>query len=822
MEVNLTVGQVSGIIAAGAVVAKLILPTLCAFIFIGTLRERNNAATTTAVAWSSVGRLLHSSYWPTILSSDSAVFTGVPFRVLFFRYAGILCTMLISIAAIITPLGLYESIVPGPQKPEKFHYLPDSGIFGTGTMARNESVPWSRACGGHIEAFTCPDLTRGISSDNETMNRRMPQETIDLFSSGVSASSTSISSIFDIQWRQWMWTRLSKRNRSNFTMPTHPSFYEPYPIGIYRQISTIVLEDGYTLIDGLVVDTTRGSVGFRNHSAPPLTTYGSTWSEDLLFVQPVSTCVDTNLTLDYAINDHDSYNVGTTMTPISLTDRGGFSRLNTTYPTWDPAAVQSNPQLWERAYQAAWSSNIFALSKLNISNVTLGTDPGQPLRLLDSSIVPGAEVFPLGPGSPGACYLDTQNAAAIVPNQFGCYVEDSLGVPEDGTFDASLRVIRDLCEGGHYDESRGTLGNIATYCTLMFGASQRSDGSADDESHDWPLHAPNTAWSVPMYSCAMAVEATIQTVTFSFNTTDDLTGLTVLNITDKTYASAAEHPLWAVENSGVDMDPFWMRPLWGLISHEAAAKYTTQQLKTVQKPSLLLPRTTMYPRGGLVTEYSQNLPGAEFADNGMNAVSGMAFGSIGLMDYTGEGNLALSRRWNMLSRSPESMAKVMNLVWTDYAANAVVGTKGSPRQPADSNSSSSNAIIRRITTYRTAIRYHLAYAIPALIVLAILTLASFLALIALLLGRATLGKMKRYLNATSAGRIMVSVLHRPLVMARGADNDTPTDEWIQAEGTVVVTTGKMLPVPVLEPGMGVVERSTLLKGPVVGQERLQA
>ncbi|KAL4983168.1 hypothetical protein BDW68DRAFT_194626 [Aspergillus falconensis] len=804
MEVNLTVGQVSGIIAAGAVVAKLILPTLCAFVFIGTLRERNNAATTTAVAWSSVGRLLHSSYWPAILSSDSAVFTGVPFRVLFFRYAGMLCTMLISIAAIITPLGLYESVVPGAQTPEQFHYLPDSGIFGTGTMARNESVPWSRACGSNVEPFTCPDLTRGISSDNETMDRRIPLETIDLFSSGVSASSISISSIFDIQWRY------------NFTMPTHPLYYEPYPIGIYRQISTLVLEDGYTLIDGLVVDTTRGGVGFRNHSAPPLTTYGSTWSEDLLFIQPVSACVDTNLTLDYAITDHESYNLGTTMTPINLTDRGGFSRLNTTYPTWDLAAVQSNPQLWERAYQAAWSSNVFALSKLNISNVTLGTDPSQPLRLRDSSIVPGAEVFPVKPRSPGGCFIDTQNAAAIVPSEFACYVTGSQEIPDDGTFDAAPRVIRNLCEGGDYDKSRGTMGNIGAYCTLILGASQRSDGSGDDENHDWPLHTPNTAWSLPMYSCAMTVEATIRTVTFSFNTTDDLTGLTILNITDKTYASDAEHPLWAVENLGVDMDPFWMRPLWGLVSHEAAANYSTEQLKTVQKPSLLLPRTSMFPRGtGGVTQDSQNLPGVQFPDSGMDAVSVMAYGSIGLMDYTGESNFALSRRWNTLSQSPESMARVMNLVWTDYAANAVVGTKGSPREP---QASSSSTILRRVTTYRTAVRYHLAYAVPAVIMLAILALTSFVALTAFLLGRATLGKMKRYLNATSAGRIMVSVLHRPTVVARGVDNDTPTDEWVQVEGTVEVTTGKMLPVPVMAPGLGSAERSTLLKGSVVGQE----
>ncbi|KAL4865247.1 hypothetical protein BDV12DRAFT_175013, partial [Aspergillus spectabilis] len=55
----------------------------------------------------------------------------------------------------------------------------------------------------------------------------------------------------------------------------------------------------------------------------------------------------------------------------------------------------------------------------------------------------------------------------------------------------------------------------------------------------------------------------------------------------------------------------------------------------------------------------------------------MSFSRSGLMDYAGEGNLAKSRRWSTLSRSAESMTTVLNLVWTDYVANAVVGTKGS-------------------------------------------------------------------------------------------------------------------------------------------------
>ncbi|KAL4861593.1 hypothetical protein BDV12DRAFT_203859 [Aspergillus spectabilis] len=487
---------------------------------------------------------------------------------------------------------------------------------------------------------------------------------------------------------------------------------------------------------------------------------------------------------------------------MTLTDRGGFSRLNTTYPTWDIAAVQSNPQLWKRARTRSPVIQHLCAEQTEYRQCDTGhraQSTSSPTR---------------------------QKRSAISPNAFGCYANNRTDLPEDGTFGAAPRIIRDLCEGGEFGRSRGTLGNIAAYCTLMLGASQRSESDINDENNNWPLHTPNSAWSIPMYSCAMAIAATIKTVTFSFNTTDGLTGLTVLNITDKTYATGTDQPIWAVESLSVDMGQFWMRPLWGLVSAEAAAHYSPEQLKTIQKPSLLLPRSKMLPRGnGVVPQDTQNLPGVEFPNAGMDAVAGMAYGTSGLIDYTGEGNLALSRRWNVLLRSADSMARVMDLVWTDYVANAVVGTKGSPQESGNSgsgSSSSSSAVPRRdVTTYRTAIQYHLPYAIPAVIMLAILALTSFLALVAFLLGRATLAKMKRYLNATSTGRIMISALHRPLVVARGVDNDTPTGEWVATEGKIGVSAGKIMPVPLLNPGLGGAERSTLLKGPVVGQKPLQ-
>ncbi|KAL2839511.1 hypothetical protein BJY01DRAFT_250465 [Aspergillus pseudoustus] len=537
----------------------------------------------------------------------------------------------------------------------------------------------------------------------------------------------------------------------------------------------------------------NGGVGFRNHSAPRLTNYGSTWSEDLLFIQPVSTCVDTNLSLDYALLDHESYVSGPTRDPVTLVDRGGFSKLNTTYPMWDPAAQQANPQLRERAYQAAWLSNVFGLSQLNISNVTVGTNAAQPLILNEAEIVPGNESSPVT----GRCTSDSHLGSPIEPNPFGCYADERFEIGQEGTIDDAPGMIRSLREGDDFNRTLGKMGNIATSCTFILGTAQRTDAGADP---GLPFHAPNSAWSRPMYSCAIAVEATIKTVIFTYNTTADLTGLTVSHVADKSYETESDYPVCAVENL-LDMGRFYMRPLWGLVSPDAAAAFPSDQLQTVQKPSIYLPRTSMLLRGhSLTPQDSQNVPGIEFPNSGLDTISSMAY-------------LA------------QNMITALDLMWTDYAANAVVGTKGSPRASrggAGSGASSIPVIQKSITTYRTAIEYSVAYAIPAVFALAILLLTSFLALVAFLFGRATLGKMKRYLNATSAGRVMVSVLYRPLSAARAVDNDMPASQWLPSEGRVEIAARKTMPVPVIvAAGAGNFESSTLLKRPAVGQEALR-
>jgi hypothetical protein len=346
-----------------------------------------------------------------------------------------------------------------------------------------------------------------------------------------------------------------------------------------------------------------------------------------------------------------------------------------------------------------------------------------------------------------------------------------------------------LCEGGFLNDL-GNIANIAAYCSLIFGSSQRTDGG-DEIS---PL--PGSKWSTPMYSCMSGVEALIKTVTFAFNTTDDVKGLAILKIGDKTYPNETAKPLWGVENLAVTPDI--MPPLWGLVSPEAVAKIQPANLQTLRKESLFLPGSA----GGtfVVTTEMQNLPGVDFFAQALGAAYTVGpLHDLDMVDYSGATNLAMSRRWSDLSKSARSMATVLNLIWTDYAANAVVGTKDLASMQQEGS-----AVLKRdlsetgvgvtipVTVFHRQIKYHLPYAVPAVMVLLFLLLMLIFTSGALLFGQTSLVKMKRYLNATSAGRIMTSTLESPYGKRY---NDDSSKSWIENHGRMRFLVGRGKPVP---------------------------
>jgi hypothetical protein len=334
-----------------------------------------------------IGKELHSSLWPSLLRTDSAASTGVLLSVQIARWITLFTALLVAIAAVVTPLGLYEDILPESSTTlQQFHYIADTGIFGEGTMQRNNSIGWSRICGG-FGPVACPDSDSVVNQFSNasgefvqvegSYDTYVPQRTIDLFQSGVSGLESSVSGPFDIQWR----LLTSQTQLSTSQTFVNANNNSNYAVGSFRSVGSLVLDNRFEVIEGLVVDTVNGSIGFRNHTAPPLTTYGSTWQEDLLFWEPVTQCVDTNLTFDYEIPATSNQEEGGPQGPIlgsvvniRLVDHGGFVNLAPKIPQPNFTDTQANPDLWTRAYTGAWWNNLYTMAFMGITNLRNGSD----------------------------------------------------------------------------------------------------------------------------------------------------------------------------------------------------------------------------------------------------------------------------------------------------------------------------------------------------------------------------------------------------------------------------------------------------------------
>lgn len=76
-----------------------------------------------------------------------------------------------------------------------------------------------------------------------------------------------------------------------------------------------------------------------------------------------------------------------------LTDRGGFANLVKKYPTWQPGDTQNDPELYLRAYKAAWINNAWSMAFMNVTNLANQRDPDtHAFEYLDTHV---GKTFPL-------------------------------------------------------------------------------------------------------------------------------------------------------------------------------------------------------------------------------------------------------------------------------------------------------------------------------------------------------------------------------------------------------------------------------------------
>ncbi|KAK0614017.1 hypothetical protein B0T14DRAFT_291539 [Immersiella caudata] len=771
---ELTVGHVAGIIAAGVVIVRFVCPAILTYVLAGLLRDTETAST-----WTVANVGLQASIWTTLLRTDSTSSGGTARTLIRVTCKALpVMALLTAVVGIVTPLGLGEALAAGPARPGTFEYIQDDSAYGQGTSLRGQHSP-SRICigehqGRRAPAGVCPgsntelvfidrpdgggytiDLPKGY-------NTSIPDETREIFSSGT--GSSTVSNFFDIEYRQ-------------LSTEINPSFGDArFSVGMFRTLDSSILDDKYKVVEGLVVDAVHGGVGFRNHTIPVGVSRGAVWEEDILFVEPSTVCVDTNLTFtfNFVVDKNGSTN---SIENLVLTDRGGFSRMNTTLPPLVVVDGQTDPELQQRAYKAAWLNNAFTMLYLNVTNEK--DKPRQGMKsfsYMDSEI---GKDFPMSQrATDGYEYLGLDNVFGSYLHLDGSIVGLKGGRNYSNPFNVSqveFDSINDIC-AGTIRANRVNLTNIFAACGLLRGAPKRVDGGSS------LVFESGSKWSSPLHACASSVRATIKTVQFRYNTTG-IAALEVLAITPKLYATEADAPLWGLEDSGNRMDDF--NPIWGLVSPEYA---TRKNVTTVRKAHFNLIGTSepsAFGADGSDTIHigsDQNLAGADFAQKSMNTVyRAVAAGGEWPIDLRGAASMSVFRRWQNMSADAATAGKIIDLMWTDVATSAVVGTRGMLGEVNSGTKPAGEVLIHPISN---RITYDVRYAIPAAI---LIVWTGVIFLIALLCtcccgGRAGFKTLRRRIEQLSVGRVFTTFLY-----PQESTLTMPAKQWRPSNGLKTIT-----------------------------------
>jgi hypothetical protein len=409
-------------------------------------------------------------------------------RIVFTQYLGLGLIFLIATAGVLTPIGLGEGVSEGPLVNATFDYAIDPTVFGKGTPLRQD-YHISRVCGrGQLpcpgvnpnDTIVLPGFSdqikayqsytaSGINSrdtlalpDAVKMYQIYVAENItECFGSGTNATGDLRMNPFEIQFRQY-WTGKRTSNETKRLNTT----------GDYSILESLVLLEKLEAREGVIVDAVNGGIGFRNHTVPvkPQMNYGATWTEDLLWIEPVSVCVDTNWTMmtqpqlsPFAEAEHS------TTTETVLVYRGDMKPSSRTQaPSLDTVESQFEPALEGRAVHAA---EIFASSFFRIFSPYLSQNGSRVEYTTNSSRDSLQLTLPAGRESNGLflgylsyykSLMDNQNQyevpeivdihnvgfnlSAFNTTDFYSYASNNFNRPTDSKSSADIAVWVDVCE----------------------------------------------------------------------------------------------------------------------------------------------------------------------------------------------------------------------------------------------------------------------------------------------------------------------------------------------------------------------------------------
>ncbi|KAK5094987.1 hypothetical protein LTS08_008383 [Lithohypha guttulata] len=790
--VELTIGVASACIAACIALLQFVIPNALAPVLTGTLSESHSAVT-----WSVVSRFLLSSDWPLFLRSDSASSNAVARNIAVVTWIRPLTLLIAAIAAIVTPLGLHDGIYLATNVQEvTFVHAADRGPFGSGTPARNAEFGFSRRC----SELLCPgepelgNITqagtyngRNVTTVGRITSPEIPQSLVDLFESGVD-HGTSVSSFFDVQYRQWKETK-------NFWVVENSSFLT----GDFKMLGSSILNNKYELSEGVILDMINGSIGFRNHSVPTKLVYGAEWAEDILFLEPEAACVNTNLTVYYTLT-----NTGVIENEQGLVDHGGFVNINRTdpYPVTSSTTgeypfldSQNLPMLYNRAYYAAWLTNVFSMQFLNVTEPR--TNRSRISSILNQKFRVNSTFAEYNPID--IQYIErTTSLSELVkpPSNYTfsdpiIYVTNYSSNPEIANpFNVSADVFNQFTKycKTMYGGDPVNITEIAVEVGMVGGVGHRVDKGYEGSTD---VKAPNSTWERPVYICSGATKAKVKTVTFRYNSTVDssLAGLYIKSIKDKTYSDSNLAPNWGLETPNPQFNISDINPLWGIID---PSRKNSPNLTTLQAPSFYIPHSAESATSGILDLSYTSGDNVPMIRTPPDLWSATLYSSVNGPEYSGKDNQDLQQLWTALSRNSTGVEKMLRLIWVDIAANYLVGTKGhhttKHRQPVSYSANSKRQASGRQSGQATFpvhvlehhIRYHWVYAIPALVCVSIVVAILLFAFVSMMCGRGTITRLKYYLYAITSGRIMAAFVYPN---EGGMDHrQAETNIWIQEVG----------------------------------------
>ena len=377
MASQLSVAEVAALINVSIVLVQATYPLLIAAVAIGILKVRVNAAT-----WSVFGRLINDSHWPTILGTDAGSDREVDKRVRGLALLSNLAALILAVAAAATPLGIYAKQALAKAHETTFTYAQDLSPVGRATQPRS-GYQTNRLCGG-LFYLNCPGNNDGWSLG--ILPNGTPTATIEpgymypYLSSAIAQNITvvftsassggTVANVFDIEYRSFI-------NYNNETNPGPGKVWidhgRPRTIGQFHYYQQFMLDSNMHAVDGLIVSTTSSpGIGFRNHTLPPSSQFGYTWTEDILWLEPETACTDLNITLDYTIPAPNAVDAA----DARLTDRGGLTNLPDHLSPLDLNNTQTDPQLFARSWLGAVLTNDVLAQYLNATkaNVHVGKE----------------------------------------------------------------------------------------------------------------------------------------------------------------------------------------------------------------------------------------------------------------------------------------------------------------------------------------------------------------------------------------------------------------------------------------------------------------